>query len=214
MNREYNMTASSENYFLLNGHSFPFTLRDALIIVEPDQDIKLRMVNAQHSPVAIHIHGHKATITHYDGVKQPVGLQLTRDVYDLSSGQRLDLHLQTINDGLHSYGPGIWIFHDHVEPGVTNNGMSPGGNIAVLVYRDLVDEQGLPKVREEAITPLFTKAYYARQRPVWAMGDFTESLGEAGKAAPDYVRIISFGMLIGLSLGLILLVLHRIRQEG
>ena len=214
MNREYNMTESSENYFLLNGHSFPYTLRDALIIAEPDQDIKLRMLNAQHSQVAIHIHGHKAKITHYDGVKSPAGLQLTRDVYDLSSGQRLDLHLQTINDGLHSYGPGIWIFHDHVETGVTNNGMSPGGNIAVLAYRDFVNDQGMPKVREEAITPLFTKAYYARQSPVWAMGDFTESLGEAGMVAPDTVRIISFGLLIGLSIGLLFFVVRRIRQDG
>ncbi len=214
MNRVYNMTESPENYFMLNGHSFPFTLRDALIVTEPDQNIKLRMLNSQHTPIAIHIHGHKAAITHYDGVQAPLGLQLTRDVYSLDSGQRLDLHLQTVNDGLHSYGPGLWIFHDHVETGVTSDGMSPGGNIAVLAYREFVNDQGMPKVREEAITPLFTKAYYAKQSPVWAVGDFTKTLGEAARVAPDFVAVIGFGLLIGIAFGLLIFVIRSFRQEG
>jgi hypothetical protein len=46
------------------------------------------------------------------------------------------------------------------------------------------------------------------------MGDFTESLGEAGMVAPDTVRIISFGLLIGLSIGLLFFVVRRIRQDG
>ena len=155
MNRDYNITESNENYFLLNGHSFPYTLRESLIVVEPDQNIKIRMVNAQSSNMAIHLHGHKATITDYDGVEQAKGAQITRDVYDMAPAQRLDIHLQTKNDGLHSYGEGIWLFHDHAEKGITTDGITPGGNVSALVYTSLLDEDSMPKVRPEAISNVF-----------------------------------------------------------
>lgn len=99
------MTESFENYFLLNGHSFPYTLRDAMIVAGENEAIKLRVANVQRSQVALHIHGHKATITAMDGVEQSPSQQITRDVFDIATAQRIDLHLQTANDGLHSYGP-------------------------------------------------------------------------------------------------------------
>ena len=214
MNRVYNMTESTENYFLLNGHSFPYTLRDSLIVTEPDENIKLRIANAQHSMLAVHIHGHKATITDYDGVSRPVEQQITRDVYDLAPAQRLDLHLQTVNDGLHSYGPGIWLYHDHVETGITSDGMSPGGNIAVLVFKEFLNDEGMPNIREEPLNKLFNKNYYAKQIPVWDMGKFKQLLGEAGFFSPDYIKLIGFGILSGLALGLAVLVLRGFPTKG
>lgn len=95
MSRDYNMTTSNENYFLLNGHSFPYTLRDAMIIANENERIKLHLANLQRSSVAVHFHGHKATIIAYDGVEAAQGLQLTRDVFDVSPAQRLDLSLNT-----------------------------------------------------------------------------------------------------------------------
>ena len=47
--------------------------QDLLNKVNENEDIKLHVANAQRSLVALHIHGHKATITAYDGVEQPVG---------------------------------------------------------------------------------------------------------------------------------------------
>ena len=44
------------------------------------------------------------TITHYDGVEHNPAAQITRDVVWLSIAQRVDLDLNTTNDGLHSYG--------------------------------------------------------------------------------------------------------------
>lgn len=212
MNRVYNMTESNENYFMLNGHSFPFTLRDSLIVTQPNEAIKLRMANAQHSIIAIHFHGHKATITDYDGVPQPKGLQVTRDVFDLAPAQRVDLKLETVDDGLHSYGPGIWLFHDHVETGITSNGMSPGGNIALLVYRQFLNEQGMPKLREQPVSEVFNPNYYEKKQPVWGFGDFTSMLGEAKSIAPDYPRLLGFGFLAGLAAGLAVFVLLRIKR--
>lgn len=214
MNRVYNMTESFENYFMLNGHSFPYTLRDSIIVTDADENIKLRIANAQHTPMAIHFHGHKATITDYDGVKRPPELQVTRDVFDLAPAQRIDLHLQTVNDGLHSYGPGIWLFHDHVETGITSDGMSPGGDIAMLVFRDYLDSQGMPKLREQALNKVFNKNYYAKLLPVWGNGVFASSFGETEILAPNYIKLIGFGIAAGLALGLSIFVLLRLTSKG
>jgi len=203
MSRDYNMTESFENYFLLNGHSFPYTLRDGMLIVEDNENVKLRIANVQRSSVALHFHGHKATITAYDGVDQTEGLQITRDVFDIAPAQRLDLSLKTQNNGLNSYGPGLWMFHDHVATGTTTDGMEPGGNMAILAYKDLLDEQGMPKMHDELLNEVFSKDYYAKKQALWGQGDFAHLLGEAGRIAPDYLRIIAFGLTAGLVIGLL-----------
>jgi len=206
MHRVYNMSESNENYFLLNGHSFPYTLRDALIIAKPNETIKLRIANTQHSDIAVHIHGHKATITDYDGVTQNPAAQITRDVFNLSSAQRLDLKLQTVNDGLHSYGEGVWLFHDHVETGVANDGMSPGGNIALMVYESMLSATGMPTVRSDALDEFFSNRYYAKKQALWKQQ-------EAGNFSPNYLHIILFGLLLGSALGLILFIYHGLKKD-
>ena len=205
MNRKYNMTESFENYFMLNGRSFPYTLRDAMIIASENEDIKLHVANLQRSAIALHIHGHKATAIALDGVDQPSGLQVTRDVFDIAPAQRADLNLQTKNDGLHSYGPGLWMFHDHVPTGTTTDGMEPGGNMAILAYKPLLDEQGMPKMHTELFDQLFNKDYYAKKLAVWGTGDFASLLGDAGLLAPNYLQIIIFGLVAGLIIGLLVI---------
>jgi len=209
MSRDYNITESFENYFLLNGHSFPYTLRDSMVIADENENIKLRVANLQRSAVALHIHGHKAAITAYDGVDLPESQQITRDVFDIASAQRLDLSLKTENNGLNSYGPGLWMFHDHVPTGTTTDGLEPGGNMAVLAYKALLDERGMPKMHDELFTQVFNKDYYAKQQAVWRQGDFAKMLGDAGVIAANYVQLIVFGLAAGLLLGLLLWLLTR-----
>jgi hypothetical protein len=213
MSRVYNMTESFENYFMLNGHSFPYTLRDAVIAVDENEDIKLHVANAQRSLVALHIHGHKATITAYDGVEQLAGSQITRDVFDIAPGQRLDLRLRTQNNGLDSYGPGLWMFHDHVPTGTTTDGMEPGGNIAILAYKPLLNEQGMPKMHQTLLDQVFNKDYYAKKQAVWGEGDFAPLLGEAGLITPDTIRIIIFGLAVGLAIGMCIFIVLIYRRK-
>ena len=203
MAHDYNMTESFENYFMLNGHSFPYTLRDGMIIAEENENIKLHVANLQRSSIALHIHGHKATITALDGVDQPAGMQVTRDVFDIAPAQRTDLNLQTTNNGLNSYGPGLWMFHDHVPTGTTTDGMEPGGNIAILAYKPYLDEQGMPKMHDELFDQVFNKDYYAKKMAVWGSGPFAPVLADVGSLAPNYVRIIIFGLAAGLIIGLL-----------
>ena len=178
MNREYDMTESTEDYYTLNGRSFPYTLRESIIVAEPDKNIKYRVFNSAGETLALHTHGHKGTITHYDGVKQNPEAQIMRDVYDIAPAQRNDLLISTKDDGLHSYGEGIWIFHDHREKGITTNGMNPGGNVSALVYKKYLNEVGLPMGIGESIEPVFTKKFHERKLPVWQNIDAWNSLGE------------------------------------
>ncbi len=181
MNQEYDITDSSEDYFLLNGRSFPYTLRESLIVVKPGEKVKLRILNGHQEAMAIHIHGHKATETHYDGIEQNPQAQVTRDVYSLVPAQRLDLALDTTNDGLHSYGPGVWMFHDHVEKAFTTDGMGEGGSISLVVYNDFIDENGTPKTHGMDLTPYFTKEFWQRKLPVWQ--DWLDDWGSLGAPA-------------------------------
>ncbi len=213
MARDYNMTESFENYFMLNGHSFPYTLRDAMIIAEENETIKLHVANLQRSSIALHIHGHKATITALDGVELSEGQQITRDVFDIAPAQRTDLRLQTKDDGLHSYGPGLWMFHDHVPTGTTTDGMEPGGNMAILAYKHYLDEQGMPKMHDELFDQVFNKDYYAKKQAVWASGDFAALLGDAGLVAPNYSHIILFGLLTGWLIALLVFSVLLIRRK-
>ena len=213
MARDYNMTESFENYFMLNGHSFPYTLRDAMIIAEENETIKLHVANLQRSSIALHIHGHKATITALDGVELSEGQQITRDVFDIAPAQRTDLRLQTKDDGLHSYGPGLWMFHDHVPTGTTSDGMEPGGNMAILAYKHYLDEQGMPKMHDELFDQVFNKDYYAKKQAVWNSGDFAALLGDAGLVAPNYIHIILLGLLAGLIIALLVFSALIIRRK-
>jgi len=214
MGRDYNITISSENYFLLNGHSYPYTFRDAMIIAGENERIKLHLANLQKSPIAVHFHGHKATVVAYDGVDTPQGLQLTRDVFDISPAQRLDLSLKTQNDGLNSYGSGLWMFHDHTPTGTTTDGMEPGGNITLLAYKSFLDAQGMPKMHDELFNDVFNKEYYAKQRPLWATGDWANFFGDAGKVLPSYSEVIAFCLIIGLLMGLLILVTYFYVQKN
>ncbi len=213
MARDYNMTESFENYFMLNGHSFPYTLRDAMIIAEENETIKLHVANLQRSSIALHIHGHKATITALDGVELSEAQQITRDVFDIAPAQRTDLRLQTKDDGLHSYGAGLWMFHDHVPTGTTTDGMEPGGNMAILAYKHYLDELGMPKMHDELFDQVFNKDYYAKKQAVWASGDFAALLGDAGLVAPNYSHIILFGLLAGLIIALLVFSALIIRRK-
>jgi hypothetical protein len=101
-----------------------------------------------------------------------------RDIYDIAPAQRNDLKISTVDDGLHSYGEGVWIFHDHREKGIQTNGQNPGGNVCALVYKKYLNEMGLPKTIGESIAPLFTKAFQSRKLPVWQDASEWNSLGE------------------------------------
>lgn len=217
MNRRYDLTNATEDYFTINGLSFPYSLRESLIVVEPDQKIKLRLLNSGGELIAIHTHGHHATITHYDGVEHNPVAQIMRDVFAIAPAQRLDLKLETVNDGKHSYGEGDWLIHDHREKGFTTNGMAEGGSISSIVYTSYLGENGLPKTSHFGIdlSKFFTKEYYERRLPIWQDLDEVVTFGAAeGKLIniDTATRNASLYALYGLLGGLLLYVIFAKRN--
>jgi len=167
MHRDYDITDSTVDFFTLNGRSFPYTFRESLLTGKEDERIKLRVVNGGAKGIALHTHGHKFTVTHRDGVELPEISRTPQDVLWLATTQRADLALELVNDGLHAYGPGIWLFHDHQYKGITNDGIGPGGNISAIVYSQYLDETGWPQTRGVPWDQYFTQAYYRKDVPVW-----------------------------------------------
>ena len=218
MNRLYDITDSTEDYYMLNGLSFPYTLRESIVTVEADQKIKLRVANTASETLSMHTHGHKATITHYDGIEHNPAAQIQRDVYALSAAQRIDLTLNTTNDGLNSYGEGIWLFHDHREKGITTNGMSPGGNVSMIVYNSYLNEMGLPLAQGSDISKYFTEEFHARTLPIWQDLDEVGSLGApAGQSRLESfnpeARTDMLNLIYGLLAGILLYLFIANRQQ-
>jgi len=177
MNMEYDTTEATDDYFMLNGRSFPYTLRESLIEMKQDEKVKLRVLNSHTESLALHIHGHKPTITHYDGVDNGPSSYITRDVHGMVPAQRIDLELSGVDDGLHSFGQGIWMFHDHVEKAFTTNGIGEGGDISLVVYDGFLDEKGIPKSHGMSLAPYFAKGMWKGNYPIWQGYDEFRSLG-------------------------------------
>ena len=166
MNRNYDVSEADPDYFTLNGRSFPYTVRESLVTVEPDSRYRLRTLNGGSETISLHTHGHKVQLEAYDGVEVDDGQEITRDVVTLSAAQRVDMTLNTTDDGLHSYGEGVWFFHDHREQGVTNDGISPGGTITMITYQSHLRENGMPDTNRD-ISRFFDESYYEGEVPVW-----------------------------------------------
>jgi len=193
MHREYDITDATQDYFTLNGRSFPYTFQESLVTVKPDQKIKLRIANGGRESLAFHAHGHNVTITHRDGNLSPPAAQHIRDVVFIAPAQRIDLDLDTHNDGLHSYGEGVWLFHDHQYKSVTTNGIGPGGHISAIVYEKYLQDNGWPKTLGVGWNKYFTQAYYRKEQPIWesyAPGLFSDT----GTDKILLMRLIIFAM--------------------
>ena len=120
----------------------------------------------------------------------------------------MDLDLDLHNDGLHSYGAGIWLFHDHQYKGVTTDGIGPGGNISAIVYADYLDEAGWPRTKGVPWNNYFTEAYYRKEIPVWrsyAPGLFDD----AGLDIRLLLRVLTLALALGMLAALSVNALYR-----
>jgi len=197
MHREYDVTDATQDYFTLNGRSFPYTFRESLVVGQTGDHIRLRVVNGGAKGIALHTHGHKFTVTHRDGVELPPAARSPQDVAWLATAQRLDLELVLVNDGLNAYGPGIWLFHDHQNAGVTTDGIGPGGNISAIVYEQYMNDSGWPKTQGVSWDNYFTEAYYRKEVPVWrsyAPGLFDD----AGVDLRMLARVLGLALALGI----------------
>jgi hypothetical protein len=209
MHRGYDITDADSDFFTLNGRSFPYTFRESLVVTRPDELVKLRVLNGGSTGLALHTHGHKVSITHNDGVAVKPGTEIVRDVVWLASAQRVDLALQTTNDGLHSYGPGIWLMHDHQEKGVTTDGIGPGGNISAIVYEQYLADNGWPTTLGAGWDNFFTAAYYRREIPVWQHYDPTGIFSDADTDFWMLMRLLVLVFSLAVAMTALTIIIRR-----
>ncbi len=188
MHRDYDTGQRRPNIFLLNGRSFPFTLRDTPIDVRSGERVKLRVLNAEARTIALHTHGHHPIITALDGYPVPPAQRLARDVFSALPAQRVDLELRPGDDGRYASGPGVWLVHDHTEQAVTNNGINPGGDLTAIVYDGFRAADGVPRVAT-SLKRFFDPDYYRGKIPVFDPSIFhTRATAWPAPASPGRLR--------------------------
>lgn len=116
------MMGAEPNYFTINGKSFPET---AMIEVKKGQRVRIRIANIGQFTHPMHLHGMNFTIVAYDGVPLPPAQQLVRNTVPVNPGEVVDIEFVADNAG-------TWMFHCHVLHHTTNDGMEPGGLIALV----------------------------------------------------------------------------------
>lgn len=109
------------NYFTVNGKSFPAT---EPIKLAQGEKIRVRMINVGYQVHSMHLHGQSFLVTHKDG--HPLKTPQEQDTVLIGPGERYDLVFTATN-------PGLWLFHCHVVPHVTNDGAYPGGLLVPVV---------------------------------------------------------------------------------
>ena len=137
--------------------------------------------------------------------------RIIRDVVWIASAQRVDLDLETTNDGLHSYGAGIWLLHDHQGKGVTNDGIGPGGNISAIVYEDYLQENGWPRTQGVDLNRFFTEAYYRKEVPVF---DNLASVTFSDVESDSWmlIRLLGLGLSLGVMVALVINAINKHRS--
>lgn len=212
--RYWNITEDSPNYFLLNGRSFPYTLQESLVVVGPDEKIKLRLLNGGSDAVAVHTHGNRLTVTHLDGIALRPEATYMRDVVDLAPAQRVDVALDTTDDGLHNYGEGVWLMHDHHEAAQTTDGVYPGGSIGLIVFESYLEANGFPRVQGSDWHKFFTPDYYRKAVPVWLDYDPGGLFAEPTAPLRPLVQAMLFGVACAVLISLLALPLRRLRRRA
>ena len=112
------------NFFMINGKSYPMT--DPMMI-RKGENIRVRLIGGGMQPHYMHLHGHDFWHVCQDG--SPLASPIRGNTIPIYPGTTSDIIIQGTN-------PGDWHFHDHSDLSSTNNGVSPGGMMTMLMYED------------------------------------------------------------------------------
>lgn len=201
VNIDYDVGTANMEYYLLNGKSFPYTFRESIVFIDEDEKALLRVLNGGSQSISLHTHGHKTKIIAADGVPLRESQQQYRDVHHVAPAQRVDLELDATNDGLRSYGAGTWIFHDHFERGVTTAGISPGGNLSAIVYKDYLDEKYWPVTFGVGWNKYFDPEYYQNKDRIDLSGGSLKSFFRNLEDEDVVLIYLVFGFIVAFVLG-------------
>ena len=113
------------DYFLMNGKAYPDTMMDSgdSINATIGQTVLVRLINAGSEVHMMHTHGFHFLVIGANGRK--LSQPYYKDTLLMEPGDRYDIILR-LNQ------VGRFMFHDHIDENVTNNGVYPGGMITMI----------------------------------------------------------------------------------
>ncbi|MBW3582819.1 MAG: multicopper oxidase domain-containing protein [Euryarchaeota archaeon] len=122
--------------FMINGQSFPQTLKDpnTLMTVDEGETVRIRLINVGYLAETMHLHGHDMLVTHKDGLPLREDARYFADTLRIDPGERYDVVVEANN-------PGKWVFHTHYPDHVTNAKAYPGGMLTQMVYTGYEDQK-------------------------------------------------------------------------
>jgi FtsP/CotA-like multicopper oxidase with cupredoxin domain len=87
--------------------------------------VRLRLAGIGQFTHPMHLHGVPFQIVTTDGHPVPETARLTKDTVSVDPGERYDIEFIATE-------PGQWAFHCHIPDHITNDGVEPGGLMAVV----------------------------------------------------------------------------------
>lgn len=118
------------NWYTINGKSLPHV---PMYVVHTGDTVRLRYVNRTPVPHPMHLHGHHALVISRDG-QRATGSPWWVDSLEVDPGQRYTVEFRADN-------PGVWMFHCHNLPHVTQ------GLMTHLMYDDVSTPFRIGQVR-------------------------------------------------------------------
>lgn len=118
----------SLTFYLMNGKSAPLA---PPIDVRKNQRVRVRIINAGHVAVPMHLSGHRFEVMARDG-SDMLEPRVYRDTVTVNAGERVDLEFTADN-------PGLWALASEVFEQASREGRTPGGIACILRYTDIVE---------------------------------------------------------------------------
>jgi zinc transporter ZupT len=123
--------SSSENYFSINGKSYPLGKPFA---VRTGQRIRVREIDISGTEFhTMHLHGHHFQVVAVDGAPVAANARQFMDTLTLGPGETRDIEFAA------DAQPGTWMFHCHVADHMLNGNRGPGGLISAVQYEGAPD---------------------------------------------------------------------------
>jgi len=114
--------ADYSDFFSVNAKSFPYSQP---VRVTQGDVVRFRMYGAGDETHQMHLHGHDQLLSFKDGYPLPAPYYI--DTAPVGPGERYDAIVNMNN-------PGLFIFHDHVDKHMSNNGAMLGGPVTIIEY--------------------------------------------------------------------------------
>jgi zinc transporter ZupT len=123
--------SSSENYFSINGKSYPLTKP---FIVRRGDRVRIREINISGTEFhTMHVHGHHFELVAIDGQDVAPAQRQSMVTVTLGPGETRDIGFRA------SAQPGTWMVHCHVVDHMMNGSVGPGGLVTAIQYEGSPD---------------------------------------------------------------------------